>query len=65
MELQLFPCTEPGCIKSYESEEMLEQHLNTGKHTMHVEQESAYDRIKKNWGKTLSGLTVGMQKPVA
>ena len=61
MEL-LFPCTEPGCIKSYESEEMLEQHLDTGKHTMHVEQESAYDRIKKNWAKTLSGLTVGMQK---
>ena len=57
---QLFPCSEPGCVNAFEDEEMLQMHFDTGKHVMHVEQESTYDRLKKNWAETLSGITLGL-----
>ena len=37
---ELFSCTEAGCVASYDSELKLQRHLDTGKHTEQLEQES-------------------------
>ena len=47
-----FPCPEEGCIKTYQSFQSLQKHLDVGKHLVKLERESNYDTIKKKWAET-------------
>ena len=47
-----FPCPDEGCIKTYQSCQSLQKHLDIGKHLVELERESTYDTIKKKWAET-------------
>ncbi|CAB4014644.1 hypothetical protein AC249_AIPGENE19513, partial [Paramuricea clavata] len=44
----LFECNVPGCTQIFDSCEMLEKHLDVGKH-IQVAKRSVYDTIRKDW----------------
>ena len=46
-----FPCPE-GCIKTYQSCQSLQKHVDVGKHLVKLERECNYDAIKKKWAET-------------
>ena len=50
----LFPCPEEGCIKAYSRFANLQTHLDTGKHRMMLEQETLYDRAKREYSSRLT-----------
>ena len=50
----LFPCPEEGCVKSYSRFANLQTHLDSGKHKMMLEQETLYDRAKKEYASKLT-----------
>ena len=49
-ELDMFECSEPGCIKSFTTFSELESHLDIGDHCMKDEKktETLYDKIRKD-----------------
>ena len=51
---EIFPCTETGCVLSFETLEEVEQHMDTGKHVRELESESLYDSIRKKWAERLT-----------
>ena len=53
----LFHCLEAGCVLSFDDEEGMLHHMSVGKHTRVLEQESSYDRIKKQWAMTVSEMS--------
>lgn len=50
----LFPCPEEGCVKAYSRFANLQTHLDIGKHKMMLEQETLYDRAKKEYASKLT-----------
>lgn len=50
----LFPCPEEGCVKAYSRFANLQTHLDTGKHQMMLEQETLYDRAKREYSSKLT-----------
>ncbi|XP_020613523.1 uncharacterized protein LOC110051794 isoform X2 [Orbicella faveolata] len=50
----LFPCPEDGCVKAYSRFANLQTHLDTGKHQMMLEQETLYDRAKREYSSKLT-----------
>ena len=60
MSNELFSCSEADCVASYDSKLKLRRHLDTGKHTEQLEQESTFDTIKKHWTKTVTELTTSV-----
>ena len=50
----LFPCPEEGCVKAYSRFANLQTHLDIGKHKMMLEQETLYDRAKKEYAYKLT-----------
>ena len=50
----LFPCPEEGCVKAYSRFANLQTHLDTGKHQMMIEQETLYDRAKREYSSKLT-----------
>ena len=46
-----FPCPE-GCIKTYQSCQSLQKHVDVGKHLVKLERECNYEAIKKKWAET-------------
>ena len=49
----LFPCPEEGCVKAYSRFANLQTHLDTGKHQMMLEQETLYDKAKREYSSKL------------
>ena len=49
----LFPCPEEGCVKAYSRFANLPTHLDTGKHQMMLEQETLYDKAKREYSSKL------------
>ena len=47
-----FSCPEEGCIKMYQSYQVLQKHLDVGKHLIKLERESSYDIVKMKWADT-------------
>ena len=45
----LFPCPEEGCVKAYSRFANLQTHLDTGKQQMLLEQETLYDKAKREY----------------
>ena len=50
----LFPCPEEGCVKAYSRFANLQTHLDTGKHQMMLEQETLYDKAKREYSSKLT-----------
>ena len=50
----LFPCPEDGCVKAYSRFANLQTHLDTGKHQIMLEQETLYDRAKREYPSKLT-----------
>ena len=50
----LFPCPEDGCVKAFSRFANLQTHLDTGKHQMMLEQETLYDRAKREYSSKLT-----------
>ena len=50
----LFPCPEEGCVKTYSRFANLQTHLDTGKHQMMLEQETLYDKAKREYSSKLT-----------
>jgi len=50
----LFSCPEEGCVKGYSRFANLQTHLDTGKHQMMIEQETLYDRAKREYSSKLT-----------
>ena len=48
-DYMLFPCPEEGCVKAYSRFANLQTHLDTGKHQMMLEQETLYDKAKREY----------------
>ena len=49
-ELSVFECSEPGCIKSFQTFSELESHLDIGDHSLEEERkETLYDKLRKDW----------------
>ena len=55
----LFSCPEEGCVKAYSRFANLQTHLDTGKHQMMLEQETLYDKAKREYS---SKLTEGLSR---
>ena len=55
---EIFPCTETGCVLSFETLEEVEQHMDSGKHVRELESEYLYDSIRKKWAERLTGVNV-------
>ena len=61
-----FSCPEEGCIKIYQSYQVLQKHLDVGKHLIKLERESSYDSIKMKWADTCQDISGSyVQKNVA
>ena len=61
-----FSCPEEGCIKIYQSYQVLQKHLDVGKHLIKLERESSYDSIKMKWADTCQDVSGSyVQKNVA
>ena len=52
-EVRLFPCPEQGCIKRYQRYSNLQQHLDSGKHTVTLEREPLLDRAVYGYAERL------------
>ena len=52
----LFPCPEEGCVKAYSRFANLQTHPDTGKHQMILEQETLYDKAKREYSSNSSKL---------
>jgi len=50
----LFSCPEDGCVKAYSRFANLQTHLDIGKHQMMLEQETLYDRAKREYSSKLT-----------
>jgi len=50
----LFPCPEEGCVKACSRFANLQTHLDTGKHQMMLEEETLYDRAKREYSSKLT-----------
>ena len=50
----LFPCSEDGCVKAHSRFANLQTHLDTGKHQRMLEQETFYDRNKREYSSKLT-----------
>ena len=50
----LFPCPEEGYVKAYSRFANLQTHLDTGKHQMMLEQETLYDKAKREYSSKLT-----------
>ena len=48
-ESEKFSCPEEGCIKTFQSFEAFQRHLDVGKHMLKLARESAYEEIKRKW----------------
>ena len=44
-----FTCPEQGCIKGYRTHRSLQNHLDYGKHTLRLHEESQYDEVIRKW----------------
>ena len=53
-DYMLFPCPEEGCVKAYSRFANLQTHLDTGKHQMMLEQETLYDKAKREYSSKLT-----------
>ena len=62
---ELFSCSEADCVASYDSKLKLQRHLDTGKHTEQLEQESTFDTIKKHWAKTVTEIATSVSWELA
>jgi hypothetical protein len=50
LELDIFECSEPGCMKSFQNFSELESHLDIGDHSVKDEQkETLYDKLRRDW----------------
>lgn len=43
-DIEMFECSEPGCVKSFQTFSELESHLDIGDHCV-----SLYDKLRKDW----------------
>ena len=50
----LFQCPEGGCVKAYSHFANLQTHLETGKHQMMLQQETLFDRAKREYSSKLT-----------
>lgn len=50
-EIDMFECSEPGCIKSFRTFSELESHLDIGDHCVKEERQSEtlYDKLRRDW----------------
>ncbi|CAB4028800.1 Retrovirus-related Pol poly, partial [Paramuricea clavata] len=49
-ELDIFECSEPGCVKSFQTFSDLESHLDIGDHSVKDEQkQTLYDKLRRDW----------------
>lgn len=50
-EIDMFECSEPGCIKSFKTFSELESHLDIGDHCVKEERQSEtlYDNLRRDW----------------
>ncbi len=50
LELDIFECSEQGCMKSFQNFSELESHLDIGDHSVKDEQkETLYDKLRRDW----------------
>lgn len=53
LEIDLFECSEPGCVKSFQTFSELESHLDIGDHNAkeerHTHTETLYDKFHRDW----------------
>ena len=49
--LSMFECSEPGCVKSFQTFSELESHLDVGNHCVKDERpsETLYDKLRRDW----------------
>ena len=47
----MFECSEPGCVKSFQTFSELESHLDVGNHCVKDERpsETLYDKLRRDW----------------
>ena len=50
-EIDMFECSEPGCMKSFRTFSELESHLDIGDHCVKEEKQSEtlYDKLRRDW----------------
>ncbi|PFX12870.1 Protein sidekick-2 [Stylophora pistillata] len=50
-KMDMFECSEPGCVKSFQTFSELELHLNVGDHCVKDERlsETVYDKLRRDW----------------
>lgn len=50
-EIEMFECSEPGCMKSFRTFSELESHLDIGDHRVKEERQSEtlYDKLRRDW----------------
>ncbi|XP_068684474.1 uncharacterized protein [Montipora foliosa] len=50
-DIEIFECSEPGCVKSFQLFSELEAHLDVGDHCVEAERQSEtlYDTIRRDW----------------
>ena len=53
----LFDCPEPGCNHVFKSFQSLELHMDIGKHSRFVNNESVYDVLRKEWANSFKTVT--------
>lgn len=53
----LFECAEPGCNHTFKTFESLELHMDLGRHSRFVNNESVYDVLKREWASNFSTIT--------
>lgn len=51
-----FTCPEQGCIKGYKTHRNLQNHLDYGRHTLKLHEESQYDEIIRKWAAKCTSL---------
>ena len=63
-DIEIFECSEPGCVKSFQLFSELEAHLDVGDHCVEAERQSEtlYDTIRTDWQRAGSGLKADPQQ---
>ena len=63
-ETALFECNEAGCSHSFDNYDALQDHINFGNHDpISTNQESVYDKLRREWVRKFSAMSVSEQKP--
>lgn len=63
-ETALFECNQAGCSHSFDNYDALQDHINFGNHDpISTNQESVYDKLRREWVRKFSAMSVSEQKP--